>query len=82
MSSSSSSKCVRVTFLVAISWRESPGGSALSNRPYLGWKGAITSPLALSRVVCSTSPVPQEAWVFHTRSVGGLGLLPAPEAQI
>lgn len=45
-------------------------------------KCGVTSPPALIRVVCSTSPVPQDGWVFHTRSVGGLGPRPAPEAQI
>lgn len=88
MSSSSSSKCVRVTFLIAISCRNKPcvGLQSFPTATETGFGGSgrcrFTSPLALIRAVCSTSPVPQDAWVFHTRSVGGLGLRPAPEAQI
>lgn len=39
----------------------------------------LTSPLALMRLVCRRSPVPQEFWLFHTTSVGGLWV-PLPEA--
>ena len=42
----------------------------------------LTSPLALMRVVWNRSPLPQEFWVFHTRSVGGLWEPPPLAAQI
>lgn len=42
----------------------------------------LTSPLELMRAVRRLSPQPQLLWFFHTMSVGGLWVAPAPEAQI
>ena len=41
-----------------------------------------TSPLELMRAVRRLSPLPHELCAFHTTSLGGLWVAPAPEAQI
>lgn len=42
---------------------------------------AFTSPSALIKVVRISFPVPQEAWLFHSRSDGGLCATPASAAH-
>lgn len=42
----------------------------------------LTSPVELMRAVRRLLPQPQVFCAFHTKSVGGLWVAPAPEAQI
>lgn len=41
----------------------------------------LTSPCGLISTTWTPSPEPQEDWFFQTRSVGGLELTPASDAQ-
>lgn len=43
--------------------------------------GGITSLSALIKMVTMLFPVPQEDWLFHSKSVGGLWATPASAAQ-
>lgn len=45
-------------------------------------RGILTSPLELMSAVRRLFPQPQVFCAFHTKSVGGLWVAPAPEAQI
>lgn len=88
MSSSSSSNWVRVTFLIAISWRKRSrmcqNQNLFRHKVFfnMSTNESSTSPLALIRVVWNRSPEPQEGWLFHSRSEGGLWAPPEPALQI
>ena len=54
-------------------------GALSSKRPACS---ILTSPVELMRAVRRLFPQPQVFCAFHTKSVGGLWVAPAPAAQI
>lgn len=58
------------------------GSPGLRTAPLEGAADRLTSPVEVWREVRRLSPEPQELWLFHTMSEGGLWVTPAPEAQI